>query len=154
MSVEKIVLKQYQAIIDKAHKQVKSLSMPPQGWLRTARNALSMSGAQLARLMGVTRGHISKTEIAEQTNSVTIKNMQQIAAAMNCQFVYAIVPKDGTVQSILELRALQKATVIVKKTNTHMALEEQKLSKKQFEFEINRLSDEMLKDKLSVLWDD
>ena len=40
MSVKKVVLKQYQTVIDNARAQMDGLAVPTQGWLRTLRNAL------------------------------------------------------------------------------------------------------------------
>ncbi len=153
MSIKEVVLKQYQSIIDKAYAQVKDLHIPPEGWLRTARNALGMSGAQLAKRMQVTRANISKTELAEQSGAVSIKNMQQIAEAMECRFVYAVIPKDGSVGDILKNRAIKKAKEVVKKTDLQMALEAQSLTKEQLEFEVNRIAEDILKNDLSSLWD-
>ena len=78
MSVKKIVRKQYQDIVDRARLQESyGLRVPNEGWIRTVRKALNMSGAQLARRLGMTRGLVSNTEKAELSGSVTIKNMQQ-----------------------------------------------------------------------------
>lgn len=51
MSVKNIARQQYQRLVDKAAANLGNLPTPPEGWLRTVRNALGMSAAQLAKKM-------------------------------------------------------------------------------------------------------
>ena len=90
MSVKAIVQQQYKRIVDNAASHA-ALQTPPEGWLRTVRKALGMSGAQLARKMGVTRARVAQAEHAELSGGATLKSMQAAAEAMGCRFVYAIV---------------------------------------------------------------
>ncbi len=92
MSVETIVQQQYRSIVDNAAASLAGLKPPPEGWLRTVRNALGMSGAELAKKMGVTRARVTQAEHAELTGGITLKSMQATAEAMGCRFVYAIIP--------------------------------------------------------------
>jgi predicted DNA-binding mobile mystery protein A len=153
MSVKKIVTKQYRDIVNRAAHQLDGLIVPQEGWLRTVRNALNMSGAQLARRMSVTRALISNTEKTELSGGVTLKSMQQMAEAMNCRFIYAIVPEHD-IEDVVAARARAKATEQVKATTTHMALEDQALSGEQMEFEIDRLAKDMIEKMDSKLWND
>jgi len=153
MSIKKIVTAQYQSLVDRAAVSARELSVPKEGWIRTVRKALGMSGAQLARRLGVTRALVSNTERAELSGGVTIKAMQQMARAMDCQFVYAIVPA-GAIQGMINQRAREKALAIVERANKHMALEAQTLSKEQIEFEIRRIQQELVNDLPSDLWND
>jgi len=153
MSIKDIVSVQYQDIIDRAADQVRGLVTPPEGWLCTARKALKMSGAQLARRRGVSRAQVSKTEKNELSGSVTIKTMQQMAEAMGYRFVYSIVP-EKTVAELIKARAKEKASAIVERTNQHMALEGQTLSNQQIQFEVDRLQRELTNTLPFDLWDD
>ena len=100
MSVKRAARQQYQVIVDRAAPQAAAMRTPSEGWLRTARKALGMSGAQLARRMGVTRARIANVEHAELSGSVTLKSMQAAAEALGCRFVYAIVPSQ-TVEDMI-----------------------------------------------------
>jgi predicted DNA-binding mobile mystery protein A len=153
MSIREIVIAQYQSLVNRAAVSARVLSVPKEGWIRTVRKALGMSGAQLARRLGVTRALVSNTERAELSGSVTIKAMEQMARAMDCKFVYAIVP-DGEIQDMISQRAREKALAIVERTNKHMALEAQTLSKEQIDFEIRRLQRELVNAMPSDLWND
>ena len=159
MSIDKIVAKQYRDKVNQAVSQLGSLSMSPnhglpkEGWLRTVRTALGMSGTQLAKKLGVTKARISKAEQDEPRGSVTLKTMQSMAEAMDCKFVYAIVPKQN-VEDVIKERAIEKARVQVKAASLHMALEAQSLSKEQLEFEIERIAAQIIEKMPSDFWDD
>lgn len=153
MSMKKVVAKQYRENVNRARSQLSGLAVPSEGWIRTVRKALGMSGAQLARRMGVTRALVSNTEKAELEGCVTLKAMQNMAESMNCRFVYAIVPEQE-IEEIVRKRALQKARAEVKAASIHMALEEQALSKDKLEEQIQSLAKEMMDKANSDLWND
>lgn len=153
MSVKTIVSSQYREKVNQAASRLQDMALPPEGWLCTARNALGMSAAALSRRLGKTRALVSNTEKAELEGGVTLKTMQSMAEAMNCRFVYAIVPNDS-VDAILKARAHEKARKLVEAGSKHMALEQQSLSQQQIAFEIERLAAEMLKDIPADFWND
>ncbi|MCK5001943.1 MAG: helix-turn-helix domain-containing protein [Gammaproteobacteria bacterium] len=62
-------------------------------WLRSARQARSLKGVDMAKRMGVSPARISMMESDELRGAVTLKMMQKAAQAMDCEFVYAVIPK-------------------------------------------------------------
>jgi predicted DNA-binding mobile mystery protein A len=152
MSVKTVVQQQYQRIVDAATHQA-SLRTPPEGWLRTVRKALGMSGAQLAKRMGVTRARVAQAEHAELSGGTTLKSMHAAAAAMGCRFVYAVVP-NGRVENLITAQARKKAMALVGTASTHMALESQTLSKDKIAQEIERLTREIKQEMPSDFWSD
>ncbi len=154
MSIGKIVAKQYRDKVNQAVKQFGSLSMlPPEGWVRTVRTALGMSGSQLAARLGVSKARISKAEKDEPSGSVTLKTMHAMAEAMGCRFVYAVIP-EKEVEEVIKQRAIKKAREQVKTAATHMALEAQSLSEEQLSFEIERIAAEIVEKMPANLWSD
>ncbi|MFT4581309.1 MAG: putative DNA-binding mobile mystery protein A [Gammaproteobacteria bacterium] len=153
MSTKHIVALQYEQIVERAAKSLADIKRPREGWLRTVRNALYMSGAQLARRLGVTRSLISQSEKAELSGRITIKKMEELAEAMDCRFVYAVVP-NSSVHDLIATQARRKATAAVLETSEHMALQGQALAKNQIEFEVNRLARQMAESPSRDLWDD
>ncbi len=142
--LKKIVLKQYQDVVNLAHPKIADLALPIEGWLRTVRKALNLSGAHLSRRVGVTRAWIAKAEKSELTGSVTIKTMHNLANAMNCRFVYAIVPAaENSIEELIYIQAKKKAINIVEIANKQMGLESQSLSSKNIQFEIERLTKQL-----------
>ncbi len=154
MGIEAVVLKQYQNKVNQALKQFGEYVMPTsEGWLKTVRKAIGMSGSQLANRLGVTKGRVSQAESAELTGSATLKSMQNIAQAMNCRFVYAVIP-EKEIERVIRDRAVLKAKEQIKAASTQMALEAQALSNEQLTFEVDRLASEIIEKMPSDLWTD
>ncbi|MEJ2681904.1 MAG: mobile mystery protein A [Gammaproteobacteria bacterium] len=152
MSFEAIVLKQYRDKVNQAVKQFGGYSMPvSEGWLKTVRKALGMSGAQLAKRLGVTKGRVSQAESGEVSGSVTLRTMQTMAEAMNCRFVYAVVPEKD-IDSLIREQAIKQAKARVKAASTHMALEAQSLDKDTLNSEIERIASEIMGKMPSDFW--
>jgi predicted DNA-binding mobile mystery protein A len=153
MSVRQAVQKQYQAIVDRAAHRADGISLPPEGWLRTVRKALDMSGAQLARRMNVTRARVANIEKEERTGSLTIRTMEGAAAALGCRFVYAIVP-ETTVNDIIAAQARKKALAIVSTASRHMALESQTLPDSKIAQEVERITADLIRQMPSDFWEE
>jgi predicted DNA-binding mobile mystery protein A len=154
MGIKAVVLKQYQNKVNQALKQFGDYAMPSsEGWLKTVRKALGMSGSQLADRLGVTKGRVSQAESAELSGSATLKSMQNMAQAMDCRFVYAVIP-EKEIENLIKDRAVLKAKEQIKAASTQMALEAQALNDEQLTFEIDRLASEIIKKMPSDLWND
>ena len=153
MSLKHTIRHQYMALADRAAKQAASLQFPPEGWIRTMRKALGMSGAQLARRMGVTRARISYAEQAELSGGMTLNSMQAAAEAMGCRFVYAFVPVDS-IEAMIAAQARRKAEAIVGVASRHMALENQTLPNEKILTETTRLAADLARALPSGFWDD
>ena len=151
-SVKDTAKRQYSRILDQAARQLADLKAPPKGWISTMREALGMSAPELARRLGVTKPAIYQAERNERKGGVTLQHMEKLAEAMGGRFVYAIVPRES-VESVLRAQAREKAEQIVRRASAHMALEKQSLSSKQTQSEIERLSDELLRERPSDFWD-
>ena len=152
MSVKTVTQQQYRSIVDNAAATLIGLKMPPEGWLRTVRSALGMSGAEVARKLGVTRARVTAAERAELDGGITIKSMQAMAEAMGCRFVYAVIPPSGHIEDIIAAQARKKALAIVGITSTHMALENQKLPEANIAQEVERLTREFARERPSDFW--
>ena len=152
MSVKTVVQQQYRQVVDAAADRF-SMRTPPEGWLRTVRKALGMSGPQLARRMGVSRARIQQAEQAELSGSATLKSMQAAARAMDCRFVYAIVP-EKRIEDVIATQARRKAKALVGRASTHMALENQLLPDHKIAAEIERLARDLARDMPPDFWRD
>jgi predicted DNA-binding mobile mystery protein A len=153
MSLQKVAQAQCQLTVNVAAESVSRIQPPKGGWIKLVRKALNMSGAQLARRMGVTRALVSRSEKGEQSGSITLKSLEQMAKAMGCKLVYTIVP-EVTLEDIVDKRAYEKAKAMVDKTSVHMALEKQSLSRSEIEKEIGRLQKQLAEEHSKDLWND
>ena len=64
-------------------------------WLRSARKAQNLKGIELAKRMAVSPARISMMERDEAHGALTLKMMQKAAQALDCEFVYAVIPKSA-----------------------------------------------------------
>ncbi len=147
----KLIIRQQ---LDKALASLKAANtqVPVKGWIRAIREALGMSGKQLAQRLGVSQPRIPRLEQDELIGSVTIKTMQQVAEALNCTFVYALVPRtslEDTVQSQARLVAQER----IERVAHSMLLEAQSLSAEEQQASLKATIDELVREMPRELWD-
>jgi predicted DNA-binding mobile mystery protein A len=106
-------------------EQAKSVVRPAKGWLRAVREALGMSQTALASVLKVSQSQLRSFELSEGKDSITLHSLRRVADAMNCELVYAIVPKSGTITELAEQRAREHAIEEVLDLEHNMALEDQ-----------------------------
>ncbi|QIK42083.1 mobile mystery protein A [Pontivivens nitratireducens] len=152
MGVKDTARRQYIRVLDSAAQQLPMLQHPREGWISTMRKALGMSAPDLARRMGVTKPAIYQVERKELDGGVTLQHMEKLAQAMGARFVYAIVP-ETCIEDVVEDQARQKAEAIVRRASAHMALEKQSLLPEQTESEIERLTQELMREQPSDFWE-
>jgi predicted DNA-binding mobile mystery protein A len=134
------------------YKTLQNASRPQKGWVRAIRDALGMSGAQLGKRLGWTRGRISRIEQDEVAGKLTMDTLRRTAEAMDCVFVYAIVPRT-TLAETVEQRAHEVAERQSRRVAHTMDLEKQSLTNAELEQEIEREVDRLLQEMPRHLWD-
>lgn len=65
----------------------------PRAWLRGAREALWLSGTDMAEKLQISRSHYLRLEIREKNGKLSLEQIRKIAEAMDCEVIYAIRPK-------------------------------------------------------------
>lgn len=98
---------------------------PPKGWLRAIREGLNLSMAEAGKKMGKSKADIQQFEDSEAEDSITLRSLRRVADAMDCQLVYAIVPKSGTVTELAEKLERDEVTEKAHRVARTMALEGQ-----------------------------
>ncbi len=152
MSVKDTVRKQQVRFVDRAAEQLANLSKPTEGWLAMLRNALGMSGNQVAGRAGLSRNAIYQAERNERDGAITIKQMEKLAQAMGGRFVYAVIP-NGTVEDVIQVQARHKAEKLIRRASAHMALEKQALSDTQTKQRIDELTEQLVRDMPPDFWE-
>ena len=84
-----------------------------------------MNAPALAERLEVSRNSIYASIQNEQAGTISLNQLEKIADAMGGRLVYAIVPREGSVEEIVLAQARAKARRIIQRTRAHMALEEQ-----------------------------
>lgn len=95
---------------------------PGQGWIRSIRDALGMSARQLAQRAGVTQPSVTLWEKREISGAITMASLRKAADAMQCDLVYALVPRKP-LQKLIEDRAVEVAGKMIEPVSHSMALE-------------------------------
>ena len=125
---------------------------PQKGWIRSIREALGMSGRQLADRIEVEQSRIPEMEKTEIHGNITLKSLRRAAEAMNCEMVYAFIPKtslDASVRIQAEKTAKQKLTTVAHT----MRLEEQGLTAKNDAKHLAKMVDQWVENPPRWLWD-
>lgn len=104
--------------------QLGALAVPRGGWLRAIRTALGMSLEDVAERLGTTRSSAARVEASEQRATIQLDTLRRVAEALNCELVYALVPKLPLDEAV-ENERIRLARQLSAKVQTHMALEGQ-----------------------------
>ena len=127
--------------------------VPQKGWVNTIRTTLNMTRDQLGTKLNLTKGAIQKIEEREATGQITINKLKEVGNALNMKFIYGFIPKDGTIESLINLNAEKLARKIVLRTHQNMKLEDQGISEDKIDDSINDLANEIKREMKKSLWD-
>lgn len=103
---------------------VSSMVRPPAGWIRAIRDALGMSGPDLAHRMGVSAATVSDIERSERDGTARLDTLKRAADALDCDLVYLLVPRRSLTATV-EQRALNHVRGHVSAVARAMTLESQ-----------------------------
>jgi predicted DNA-binding mobile mystery protein A len=110
-------LEQYQA--------ARKVPRPSKGWIRAIRQVLGVSSGELARRLGTSRQLPLQLEKSEAEDRITLKSLRAVANALDCDLVYALVPRGASLEELIENRARTEARQRVLGVEHSMALENQ-----------------------------
>lgn len=133
-------------------RQNAALTRPPQGWIRAIREALGMTASQLAVRLGVSQSRASRVQKEEAAGAITLNKLRDVAEALDCTLVYALVPKHP-LDETLQRRAAEVADAILTRTSHTMALEDQSLTPDRLAAERKRLIEALLAGSPKSLWE-
>ena len=139
--------------LDESLAMVHTVPRPPVGWVRTIREALSMTQLQLARRMGVTRGAISKLESDEIAGRTTLDRLHRVANALGCELQYQLIP-DISLRETISRQALKRSKDKLDRVAATQALEESAVSRTTFDNQVKELAYEMEYQRAQDLWND
>lgn len=129
-------------------------SPPPiKGWIRAIRDALGMNGRQLADRLGEHRSRTKQIEQQEMTGSLTLKTIRKIAEALDCVFVYGLVPRTSLEETVRD-QAKQIALKRLARASHTMKLENQALGTKENKEILSSMIEEIMDELPSNLWDE
>lgn len=130
----------------------KGVQPPAKGWIRAVREALGMSGRQLASRLTVSQPRVHKLEQNEPAGGVTLKTMRQVAEALDCTFVYALVPR-SSLEETVRTQARLVAAERLQRVSHSMLLEAQGLSAEEQQASLEAAIEELVRETPTDLWD-
>lgn len=135
----------------KTYKTARGVLNPKSGWIKAIREAIGMTTAQLAERMGIQQSGVTLLEQREVQQKVSLETLQRAARAMNCELVYALVPKES-LEKTVDKQSYMAAKEILKRTTHTMSLELQVAGKAETDLHQDELAAE-LKNKMDRrLW--
>jgi predicted DNA-binding mobile mystery protein A len=125
-------------------RDMEPLIRPGRGWIKAIREAIGMTTGQFARRLGVSQPRVAALEKAEADGVVTLKSLRQAAEALDCDFVYALVPRKP-LEQVVKDRARDVAERQLARTDQTMRLENQAVSKARMARARDELAAELLR---------
>jgi predicted DNA-binding mobile mystery protein A len=132
---------------------IKTIQIPSKGWINTIRLTLNMSLKQLAKKLNITSQSVNEIESREADKKITLEKLNEVANALDLKFVYGFIPKDGSLEKMIEKRSLEIAQQIVLKTSHTMALEDQQNNPARINKAIKDRAQQIKNEMPKYLWD-
>jgi len=134
-------------------KATEMVLVPQKGWINTIRTTLNMTMDQLGNKLRLTKGAVQKIEEREAIGQITINKLKDVGEALELKLVYGFVPKDGSIENLINLKAEKLARKIVLRTNQNMKLEDQGIGDEKINKSISDLANEIKREMRKSLWD-
>ncbi len=152
MKMKKMQIEQLSTKIDQL-ESIRNIIIPSIGWIKTIRTTLGMSLEQLGKKMGIAKSNVQRLEKREQSGTITLKTLEEAGKSMDMKFIYGFVPKDGSIEKLIERKAKLLATEIVLRTSGTMKLEDQENSQERIKKAIEERTSEIIDELPKILWD-
>jgi len=150
---QNLIIQQLDKKFEKIQSVSNSLIVPSNGWINTLRKALSISLKQLGKKLNVSSQNINQFEQREIDGSISLQKLKDVADALDMNFVYAFIPKDGSLKKLIEKRAYKIAEEIVMRTSHSMKLEDQENTKERVTKAIEERAEKIKNEMPKYLWD-
>ena len=132
-------------------KRVRDHLSPSEGWVAAIRDTLGMGVGQLATRLKVTPAAVVQLEQRETEGKVTLQSLRKAADAMDCELVYAIVPRT-TLWDILQRQAQAVAHERVQRVGHTMHLEGQRSGEEEEARQEATIRNQLLAEMPRGLW--
>jgi predicted DNA-binding mobile mystery protein A len=125
---------------------------PRSGWLKSIRQALGMSLRQLSERSGLSKTAVASAEASEARGTIQLDTLRRLADAMDCDLVYAIVPRDSLARTV-EKQAERTAESVVSRVSESMEMEAQGVPDSERQRQVREMAAEILWDRGRGFWD-
>ena len=98
---------------------------PRSGWLAAIREARGIPLRQIAATLAVTPQAVQKLQISEANESISLRRLREVAEAMGCELIYALLPRSGKLTDVAKEQEHERAAERVLAAEHTMVLEDQ-----------------------------
>ena len=95
---------------------------------------------------------VKSVEQREEDGSLTLSRLREVAAAMDLQLVYGLLPREESLDKMVEKRAMELAKEIVRKTSQTMHLEDQGIDQAALQDAIEQRAAKIKRELPKALW--
>ncbi len=127
--------------------------IPAGGWIKAIRTALNISLVQFAKILKKSSPTVKELEEREAEKNITLRKLAEVGDALNLRLVYGFVPKEGSLEKLLEKRAYEVAKEIVMRTSHTMKLEDQENTEERLQKAIKDRAEKIKQEMPKYLWD-
>ena len=132
---------------------IDDLLIPTDGWVYAVRTALKMTLRQLGAKMGITAQSVKEIEMREKVGSISLNTLKEVGNALDMRLIYGFIPRDKTLEMMIEKKAYEIAEKIVMRTSSTMILEDQKNTTERLKMAILDRANEIKSEMPKYLWD-
>ncbi len=126
---------------------------PGAGWIKSIRTALNISLVQFAKMLNKSSPTVKELEEREANKNITLNKLAEVGEALNLRLVYGFVPKDGSLEKLIEKRAYKIAEEIVMRTSHTMKLEDQENTEERIKKAVKDRTEKIKIELPKYLWD-
>jgi len=150
---QNLIIQQLDKKFEKIQSVSNSLMVPSNGWINTLRKTLNISLKQLGKKLNVSSQNINQFEQREKDGSISLQKLKDVAEALDMNFVYTFIPKDGSLEKLIEKHSYKLAEEIVKRTSHSMKLEDQENTEERIRKAIEDRAEKIKNELPKYLWD-
>jgi predicted DNA-binding mobile mystery protein A len=132
-------------------RPVETFVRPHKGWIRAIRDSLGMTTMQLAKRLGVSQPRVTAIEKDEIENALTLQTLMRVAEALDCTFIYALVP-NSSLDDMVRQQARQVSLESLQRVEQTMRLEDQEVSEGEQQSQLDDLIDELIHHQPRRIW--
>jgi predicted DNA-binding mobile mystery protein A len=149
---KKLMIEQLDRKLDK-FRVLDGFDVPSKGWINAIRTTLNMSLVQLAKRLNKTSVSVREIEGREQNKTITLKKLIEIGEALDLKLVYGFLPKEDSIEKMIEKQAQRVAYEIVIRTSQTMKLENQENREERLRQAIKDRVEQLKQEIPKYLWD-
>jgi len=135
-----------------AFKATEKINRPEKGWVNAIRTSLNMPLNILGTKLDTSPQAVKNLELREANGSITLNALREAAEGLEMQLVYALIPKDASLEKLIERKAREIAYEIVMRTSASMKLEDQENTHDRLTKAVNEKAQDICEELPKYLW--